>query len=121
MTYRVVLGPLPGGGYGLRVSVPGQDVLNSNLFPKHVAFDSRWGSAYKLLRSGQDVLPTGSFGNGVLTVEFETQSHYPLAIAYHKRSDGLYVTDGIGVTVAKNFIRIGGPTGTRVGWQVFTR
>lgn len=45
MVQRVVYGNLPGGGAGLRVSKPGSNVLDANLQPKQVAFDSRWNRA----------------------------------------------------------------------------
>lgn len=52
MTNRVLLGKLPNGQYGLRVSRPGFDVTNDGLGNNAVAFDSRWSNAKALLASG---------------------------------------------------------------------
>lgn len=53
MGRRVVLGALPGGGYGLRVSRPGYDVLDPGLGPQQLAFDSRWPTAARVHMEGQ--------------------------------------------------------------------
>lgn len=52
MTNRVVVGPLPGGGAGIRVSRPGYNALDPNLQPKQVAFDSRWNRAGRVHMTG---------------------------------------------------------------------
>lgn len=52
MTNRVVVGALPGGGHGLRVSRPGFNVLTPGLTGKELAFDSRWATAARLYASG---------------------------------------------------------------------
>lgn len=57
MANRVVLGALPGGGQGLRVSRPGYNVLDTSLSPKQLAFDSRWPAALRVHMAG-----SASFG-----------------------------------------------------------
>lgn len=52
MTNRVVVGALPGGGHGLRVSRPGFNVLTPGLTGKELAFDSRWTTAARLYDTG---------------------------------------------------------------------
>lgn len=61
MARRVVLGALPGGGQGLRVSRPGFDVLDTGLTAKQLAFDSRWPSAARVHMEGQ--IFCGAVGN----------------------------------------------------------
>lgn len=61
MVSRVVLGALPGGGYGLRVSRPGFDVLNSGLSGQQLSFDSRWPTSARLHMQGSIVCsPAGN-------------------------------------------------------------
>lgn len=57
MTNRVVVGALPGGGHGLRVSRPGFNVLTPGLTGKELAFDSRWTTAARLYTRGTLTLP----------------------------------------------------------------
>jgi len=52
VTNRVVVGPLPGGGSGLRVSRPGFNVLDTNLTGKQLAFDSRWATTARVFATG---------------------------------------------------------------------
>lgn len=52
MVSRVVLGALPGGGRGLRVSRPGFNVMDTGLSGKQLAFDSRWTSAARVFLNG---------------------------------------------------------------------
>lgn len=52
MVNRVVAGPLPGGGVGLRVSRPGYNALDAGIAPKGIAFDSRWTRAERVLLTG---------------------------------------------------------------------
>lgn len=64
MADQVLLGPLPGGGDGLRIARPGYNVLDVNLPAKHLAFDSRVYDAGNLidfghLAGGQSVSLTG--------------------------------------------------------------
>lgn len=61
---QVLLGPLPGGGNGLRIARPGYDVNNPNLPANHLAFDSRAYDAgnligYGSLSGGQSVSLSG--------------------------------------------------------------
>lgn len=52
MTSRVIVGALPGGGYGLRVSRPGHDVTNTGLTGQQLAFDSRWPATARVFLNG---------------------------------------------------------------------
>lgn len=52
MADRVILGSLPGGGYGIRVSRPGYDASNNSIPSKGVSFDSRATSGAKILING---------------------------------------------------------------------
>lgn len=52
MTRRVILGALPGGDFGLRVSKPGYDALSTSLQPKQLSFDSRWTRAARVHMTG---------------------------------------------------------------------
>ena len=61
MVNRVALGALPGGGYGLRVSRPAFDVLNTGLSGKQLAFDSRWPTAARVHLEGS--ITCGASGN----------------------------------------------------------
>lgn len=58
MVQRVVLGPLPGGGVGLRASRPGFNVLDPNLTGKQLAFDSRWTKVERVFK--RDMISLGS-------------------------------------------------------------
>lgn len=69
MTNRVVYGALPGGGYGLRVSRPGNDVLNTGLTGPQLAFDSRWPMAMNI-----DYASTGTAAFGT---NFTLGATYP--------------------------------------------
>ncbi len=52
MANRVVMGELPGGGIGLRVSRPGINVLSTGLNPNQLAFDSAWPNTMRVVTSG---------------------------------------------------------------------
>jgi len=81
VTNRVVMGPLPGGGSGLRVSRPGNDVLDTNLTGKQLAFDSRWPTTARVHMAGT-VNPASS---GTQTVGFGTTfANIPPAFVWSK-------------------------------------
>lgn len=83
MANRVVVGPLPGGGSGLRVSRPGYNALDNGLQPKQVAFDSRWGRSSR-------VVALGSIG-GVGTVYYGTTlAAIPLVVLVQTDAQGRY-------------------------------
>lgn len=58
MTNRVLLGSTVGGAYGLRVSRPGGNVLDPNLPPTQVAFDSSWLTSARLHKVETVALPS---------------------------------------------------------------
>lgn len=69
MTNRVVMGALPGGGMGLRVSRPGHNVLDGGLTGQQLAFDSRWPATSRLFMNGSVTL-TSVFPVAYHTVSF---------------------------------------------------
>lgn len=88
MTSRVLLGPLPSGAYGLRVSRPGFDVTNPALTGQQISFSSEWAQAGIIFAKGSVSVPTGSFG--YTSVAFGvTFSRPPPVIAYADRSSVL--------------------------------
>lgn len=42
MANRLVIGSLPGGGFGMRCSMPGKNVLSASLSEQDMSFDSSW-------------------------------------------------------------------------------
>jgi hypothetical protein len=70
MVNRVVLGALPGGGYGLRTSKPGANVLDANLPANQVSFDSRWPNAARVLKAGSISVPANLTANTYTTLTF---------------------------------------------------
>lgn len=83
MTRRVILGDLPGGDYGLRVSKPGYDALSTSLQPKQVSFDSRWTRSARVHMTGKVT--------GDSTVYFgKTFSTPPLVYVVFTDSQGRY-------------------------------
>lgn len=96
MTNRVVYGALPGGGYGIRVSRPGNDVLNTALTGKQLAFDSRWTSSARVFLNGSVVIGVGGIGT-FYTVSFGTTfaSIPPVIILFRQTSSAAWrVADG---------------------------
>jgi hypothetical protein len=59
MANRVVLGALPGGGQGLRISRPGANVLSTSLAENQVSFDSRWPQLGRIILRGGVTIPSG--------------------------------------------------------------
>jgi len=90
MTNRAVMGPLPGGGQGLRVSRPGNDVMDPNLTGKQLAFDSRWPAAMNVDLSGTATSGATSFG--------KTYSVPPFVHVAFYDSQGRYRTVGADAT-----------------------
>lgn len=112
MTNRVVLGALPGGGHGLRVSRPGFDVLNTGLAPKQLAFDSRWPAAMRLVKSG-----LVSSGSGA-TIDFgETLDVEPLCIVVRKNNE-FNSLDFTFATIRKNSATFGIQAGSAYSYYV---
>jgi hypothetical protein len=81
MTNRVLLGPLGGGSFGLKVSRPGYDVLGS-IADEQLAFDSRWIGAMRLKASGSF---TGT-GSSQVVMFGVTLAAPPLLFLYYKQS-----------------------------------
>lgn len=71
MTNRVIVGALPGGGHGLRVSRPGHDVTNTGLTGQQLAFDSRWPATARMFLNGTVTLGV-IFPIAYTTVSFGT-------------------------------------------------
>ncbi len=81
MTNRVAFGAVGGGAFGLKVSKPGYDVLDSGTIDAKLAFDSSWTKAQRIYLSGvytATVNPSGVYG----TVNFgATLSAVPTVLA----------------------------------------
>ncbi len=94
MANRLVLGALPGGGQGLRVSTPGNNVLSTGLQGRNVAFDSRWLGSSRIVTMGSSSIPA----SGSTTVNFGvTLPEPPTVIAMTRStSTGRYVVAGYG-------------------------
>lgn len=52
MTRRVILGNLGGGAFGLRVALPGHDVVTEGSNPDALSFDSGWTDIVKMIQVG---------------------------------------------------------------------
>lgn len=86
MTNRVALGLLPGGGYGVRVSRPGYDVLNNALTGAQIAFDSRWVTAARVFLNGSVTAPQSSFGSYTSIAFPSSLPSIPTAIVMQRQS-----------------------------------
>lgn len=79
MANRVILGELPEGGAGFRVSKPGVNVLTVEDIGQNVSFDSRWSASSRIVVSGLVTVPASST---VITVNYgETLPSLPVVIA----------------------------------------
>jgi hypothetical protein len=122
MANRVVLGALPGGGSGLRVSRPGYDVLSTSLTQKQVAFDSRWPAAMRLVKSGS-ATTSSSPGVGATVMFGVALPVEPMCFVLTK-SGSLYNLDTgtMVVTVRKDRMIVTGlPVSTTISYYVFSR
>lgn len=91
MVQRVVYGALPGGGYGLRVSRPGFDVLNPSLPPSQLSFDSGWDRTLKVFMSGSVAVPVATGAFQYTTVNFgRTFSTPPVCLAWVTNASGSF-------------------------------
>jgi hypothetical protein len=91
MTNRVVMGNLPGGSSGLRVSRPGYDVLTHPVEPRGLAFDSGWTSALKVFMSGSVSVPSTTSAFQYVTVGFGTTfSAPPICLVWCTNPTGTY-------------------------------
>lgn len=92
MANRIVLGELPGGGHGLRVSKPGSNVLSTGLQGRNVAFDSRWFGSSQLVTMGSVKVPQ----TGSTTVNFGvTLPTPPTVLAMLSLTGGQYRPAGL--------------------------
>lgn len=92
MANRIVLGELPGGGHGLRVSKPGSNVLSTGLQGRDVAFDSRWLGSSQLVTMGSVAVPV----TGSTTVNFGvTLPTPPTVLAMIRIGASQYRTAGL--------------------------
>ncbi|WP_196258558.1 hypothetical protein [Pelagibacterium limicola] len=98
MANRLVLGELPSGEQGLRVSVPGTNVLNANLQGRFLSFDSEWLASSRIVTAGSVALPTG---NNTTTVNFGvTLPEPPVVIGMERATQG---------TPSNRYSKSGGP------------
>lgn len=77
MTRRVILGNLGGGAFGLRVALPGHDVVTEGSNPDALSFDSGWTDIVKMIQVG---VATAS-GSSVIPMDllFPSQGYKPFA------------------------------------------
>lgn len=95
MANRVVLGNLPGGGAGLRVSKPGVNVLTAGLAPRQIAFDSGWDRSMKVFLSGTVNVPEATAYPQYTTVNFGTTfSSPPLCLVWLENPTGTWSISG---------------------------
>lgn len=86
MANRLVMGPLPGGGFGIRVSRPGANVLDPDLPGNQVAFDSRWLEGSQIIIS--DSITLGSGGGWQYFNYGSTLGYIPRAFALYQITSG---------------------------------
>ena len=99
MTNRVVIGSLPGGGHGLRVSRPGFNALDANLQPKQVAFDSRWNRAGRVHMTG--------IVSGNTTISFgKTFPVCPLVYVVYTDASGRHRNHSTGASGSIDAVRV---------------
>ena len=122
MTRRVLKGPFPDGGFGMRVSEAGYDVMSNPVDPTRLNFSSEWPSMFPLHTAGQ--LASGNLftGAGSKTITFTSLGYVPLATIMFKGSvvqnystpqwcslgaaDEIYADfDFTGATAGSDFIR----------------
>lgn len=75
MASRVVIGALPGGGYGLKSSLPGFDVLSvTNDDSQKLSFSSNWTNVAHVHMTG-----VGSIGAGIsnMTISYVSLGYIP--------------------------------------------
>lgn len=124
MANRVVLGALPGGGLGLRVSRPGKNVLDTGLAPKDLAFDSRWPAAMRLVKSG--AATTSSTPGAGATIMFgRTLPVEPMCFVVTKNND-FYSSDRVSefplIEIRKDRLIVTAlPTNHTFSYYVFTQ
>lgn len=95
MANRVVLGSLPGGGSGLRVSKPGANVLTAGLAPSQIAFDSGWGRSMKVFLTGTVSVPVATSFPQYTTVNFGTTfASPPLCLVWLENPTGSFAISG---------------------------
>lgn len=108
MTNRVVLGQMPEGGYGLRVSKPGVDAMSTSPNPDNLLFDSSWKDVLKIHTWNEVVMnATVTTGNpGVqnyiyTTITYPALPYAPMIFLMHKADGGSWETG--------SFYRYNGP------------
>lgn len=90
MTNRVILGALPGGGYGLRVSRPGYDVTNAGLAPSALSFDSSWLKTARVHTQGSVYVPAEPSGLAWTSTYFTAVSPLPAVMALREEGGKFY-------------------------------
>lgn len=85
MSNRTILGQLPDGQMGLRVSRPGQNALDDNLPGKQVAFDTRWIGACRVLMTGVTNVGSGSTSTVTFGVTLPSP---PAVLAIRRNTEG---------------------------------
>lgn len=110
MTRRVILGNLGGGVFGLRVSLPGEDVVAGG----ELSFDSGWTDIVKMIQVG---VATKLADNTFTEVLFPSPGYQPFAEVRYRSGLRVYddyspivVSDasphGLGATIATDRLRL---------------
>lgn len=95
MANRVVVGPLPGGGVGLRVARPGYNVLDAGIAPRGIAFDSGWARTLKVFASGTVSVPVATGFPQYTAVSFGTTfAAPPVCLAWITNPTGDFAVSG---------------------------
>lgn len=95
MVQRVVLGNLPGGGAGLRVSRPGVNVLTPSLDPSQLSFDTTWLRTLKVFMSGTVSVPVATAAQQFVNVNFGTTfAEPPICMAWIVNPQGSLAVSG---------------------------
>lgn len=112
-TRRVILGNLGGGLYGLRVSLPGRDVVSEAGNPDALSFDSGWTDIVKMIQVG---LASKTADFDFTDVIFPSPGYQPFAEVRYR--SGLRVYDdysplatsvapqGLGATILTDRLRL---------------
>lgn len=81
MTRRVKLGNLGGGAFGLRVALPGHDVVTEGSNPDALSFDSGWTDIVKMIQVG---VASKTADHSFTDILFPDPGYQPFAeVRYH--------------------------------------
>lgn len=83
MSNRVIIGQFPDGGYGMRISEPGYDVLSNPIDPERLIFNSDWDNTVNIAARGSvTIAPTANS----VTVALASPVNIPVVVYAHRSS-----------------------------------